>query len=74
MSSADLAEFFLEVRVEEMPAGAIPGAKADLARKFTDALAEEGLPSRSVGATATPRRLVVSIRGLPRRQEDRTVE
>ena len=74
MTSADLAEFFLEVRVEEMPAGAMPGAKADLARKFTDALAEAGFAPESVGATATPRRLVVSVRGLPRRQEDRVVE
>jgi glycyl-tRNA synthetase beta chain len=68
------AEFLLEVRVEEMPAGAIPGAKADLARKFLDALSEEGLSPESVDVTATPRRLVVAVRGLPRRQEDRVVE
>ncbi|HWC66006.1 MAG TPA: glycine--tRNA ligase subunit beta, partial [Thermoanaerobaculia bacterium] len=74
MIDGDSAEFLLEVRVEEMPAGAIPGAKADLARKFTDALAEEGLAAESVAATATPRRLVVVVQGLPLRQEDRVVE
>jgi glycyl-tRNA synthetase beta chain len=74
MTAGETAEFFLEIRVEEMPAGAIPGARADLARKFTDALAEAALAPESIAATATPRRLVVVVHGLPRRQEDRVVE
>ena len=67
MTAGETAEFFLEIRVEEMPAGAIPGARADLARKFTDALAEAALAPESIAATATPRRLVVVVHGLPRR-------
>lgn len=74
MTASSGAEFLLELRVEEMPSGAIPGARADLARKFLDALGEAGLPPESVDAMATPRRLVVVVQGLPRRQEDRVVE
>jgi glycyl-tRNA synthetase beta chain len=74
MTAAGGAEFLLEVRVEEMPSGAMPGARADLARKFMDALTEAALPAESVDATATPRRLVVVVRGLPLRQEDRVVD
>jgi glycyl-tRNA synthetase beta chain len=74
MTETDTTEFFLELLLEEMPAGAIPGARADLARRFTDELAEESLPCDSVAAMATPRRLVVLVSGLPRRQEDRVLE
>ena len=74
MTASVGAEFLLEVRVEEMPSGAMPGARADLARKFMDALTEAALPAESVDAIATPRRLVVVVRGLPRRQEDRVVD
>ena len=74
MTASHGAEFLLEVRVEEMPSGAMPGARADLARKFMDALAEAALPAESVEAIATPRRLVVVVRGLPLRQEDRVVD
>ena len=74
MTSGSAGDFLLEVLLEEMPAGAIPGARADLARKFLDALAEAAIPAQSVDATATPRRLVVVVRGLPLRQEDRIVD
>jgi len=74
MTSGPAGDFLLEVLLEEMPAGAIPGARADLARKFLDALAEAAIPAQSVDATATPRRLVVVVRGLPLRQEDRIVD
>ena len=74
MSRDSHSDFFLELLVEEMPAGAIPGARADLARKFSDELAEADLSASSVEAIATPRRLIVVVENLPRRQEDRTVE
>ncbi len=74
MSRDSHSDFFLELLVEEMPAGAIPGARADLARKFSDELAEANLSSSSIEAIATPRRLIVVVENLPRRQEDRTVE
>ncbi len=68
------SDFFLELLTEEMPAGAIPAARADLARKFSDELAEADLPAESVVALATPRRLIVVVEDLPRRQADKTVE
>ena len=74
MSRDSHSDFFLELLVEEMPAGAIPGARADLARKFSDELAEAALTPSAVEAIATPRRLVVVVENLPLRQEDRAVE
>jgi glycyl-tRNA synthetase beta chain len=74
VSIPDGAEFFLELLLEEMPAGAIPGARADLVRKFTDELAQAALSAEAITADATPRRLFVCARGLARRQEDRVVE
>src|SRR5450759_1815950 len=74
VSISDGAEFFLELLLEEMPAGAIPGARADLVRKFTDELAQAALSAEAITADATPRRLFVCARGLARRQEDRVVE
>src|ERR1700688_858679 len=68
------SDFFLELLVEEMPAGVIPGARAELARKFSDELSDSDLPAESVVAIATPRRLVVVVEDLPSRQADKTVE
>lgn len=68
------ADFFLELLLEEMPAGAIPGAKADLARKFTDEFSQAELTPESVVTMASPRRLIVLARGLPLLQEDKVVE
>lgn len=67
-------EFFLELLLEEMPAPAIPGARAELSRKFSDELTEAPLGFASVATMATPRRLAVTVRGMPRRQEDRIIE
>src|SRR5690242_5444865 len=74
MTGEGRSDFFLELLTEEMPAGAIPGARADLARKFSDELAEADLPAESVVALATPRRLIVVVEDLPRRQADKVVE
>ncbi len=68
------SDFFLELLLEEMPAGAIPGARADLARKFSDELSEAPLAFESVTTMATPRRLIVLVEGVPPRQEDRVAE
>jgi glycyl-tRNA synthetase beta chain len=74
MTRKPSADYLLELLVEEMPAGAMPGARADLARKFTDELHEANLPAESVESIATPRRLTLVVRGLPLAQEDRVVE
>lgn len=74
MTQVEGSEFFLELLLEEMPAGAIPGARAELARKFSDELSEAPLPFESVTSMATPRRLIVLVEGVPPRQQDRIVE
>ncbi|HYK41437.1 MAG TPA: glycine--tRNA ligase subunit beta, partial [Thermoanaerobaculia bacterium] len=67
-------DFLLEVRTEEIPASALAPARADLLRKATEALAEEGLAPVEGQALATPRRLILWLRGVPERQEDRASE
>jgi glycyl-tRNA synthetase beta chain len=74
MALTEKADFFLEIRLEEMPAGAIPGARAELARKFSDELTEAPLTFEAVSTMATPRRLIVLVTGMPGRQEDRIQE
>lgn len=57
-----------------MPAAALAGARLDLHRRVTAALAEEGLKAEVAQSFATPRRLILVLRGLPERQEDRFSE
>ena len=68
-----MAEFLLEILAEEIPAGTLPAARADLLERVARALAEE-----RIGGTffvhSTPRRLILTGEDLPERQEDRTVE
>ncbi|HEY6146122.1 MAG TPA: glycine--tRNA ligase subunit beta, partial [Thermoanaerobaculia bacterium] len=68
------SDFLLEIRTEEIPASALAAARADLLRKATEALAEERLAPAEGQALATPRRLILWLRGVPERQEDRASE
>ena len=67
-------DFLLEIRSEEIPAAALAGARADLLRRMTEALEEERLVGEGAQSLGTPRRLVLVVRGLPERQEDRNSE
>ncbi len=67
-------DFLLEIRTEEIPAGALTGARTDLLRRTVEALADEGLVPEASQSFATPRRLILWLRGLPERQEDRSSE
>ena len=67
-------DFILEIRTEEIPAPALLPARLELARASADALAGEGLAPASIESYATLRRLVLVLRGLPERQEDRFAE
>jgi glycyl-tRNA synthetase beta chain len=69
-----LSDLLLEIRMEEIPAAALAGARLDLFEKLRAALAEEGLAAQETQAYATPRRLIFIARGLPERQEDRFSE
>jgi glycyl-tRNA synthetase beta chain len=67
-------DFLLEIRTEEIPAAALAGARLDLETLVTEGLKEEGLAAESAESLATPRRLILILRGLPQRQEDRLSE
>jgi glycyl-tRNA synthetase beta chain len=67
-----MADFLLEIGLEEIPARMIAGAEAELGRRVHELLTRE----RLLGATAkvttysTPRRLAVLVEGVEARQAD----
>jgi glycyl-tRNA synthetase beta chain len=67
-----MAEFLLEIGLEEIPARMIAGAEAELGRKVSDLLIRERLlgPDGKVTTYSTPRRLAVRIEGLALAQPD----
>jgi glycyl-tRNA synthetase beta chain len=69
-----MATFLLEIRTEEIPAAALPGARRQLEKLFAAQLEEAGYADIEVTALSTSRRLSVVIEGLPDRQADRTEE
>ncbi|MEM7243174.1 MAG: glycine--tRNA ligase subunit beta [Pseudomonadota bacterium] len=60
-----MADLLLELLSEEIPARMQKRAGEDLKRLITDGLVEAGLTYAAAGAFATPRRLVLTIEGLP---------
>lgn len=60
------ADFLLELRCEEIPARMQAKASEDLARLFTERLAEAGLKAEGLTSYVTPRRLALIAHGLPR--------
>ncbi|RME74058.1 MAG: glycine--tRNA ligase subunit beta [Planctomycetota bacterium] len=72
--SATVADLLLEIGVEELPAGYVPGAIAQLAERARTGLAEARLEHGAVHATATPRRLVLAVADLPEAQPPLTEE
>jgi glycyl-tRNA synthetase beta chain len=69
-----MATFLLEIRTEEIPAAALPGARSQLQELFGGRLAEAGFADATVEVYSTSRRLSVMVEGLPERQPDRTEE
>ncbi len=67
-----MAEFLLEIGLEEIPARMIAGAEAELGRRIGDLITRERLAVESAKVTAysTPRRLVVIVEGLAQAQPD----
>src|SRR5437764_2277308 len=64
-------EYLLEVRSEEIPARMLwPGIK-ELATRLFEELMARGLGPRQVETGYTPRRLVLSLSGLPEKEPDR---
>src|SRR5262245_52609095 len=69
-----MAELFIELFSEEIPARMQARASEDLKRLVTDKLKAAGLAFTSAAAYATPRRLVLTVDGLPLAQPDVTEE
>ncbi len=68
-----MPDLLIELLSEEIPARMQPRARADLKRTITDGLVEAGLTYAGAQAFSTPRRLALTVQGLPARSAD-TVE
>lgn len=65
-----MSELLLELFSEEIPARMQARAAADLKKLITDGLVDAGCTYEGAQAHATPRRLVLSVLGLPASQPD----
>src|SRR3954468_2936056 len=65
-----MPELLLELFSEEIPARMQAKAADDLRRMVTDRLVAEGLIYEGAKAFATPRRLALTVHGIPARQSD----
>ena len=65
-----MTDLLLELFSEEIPARMQAKAAEDLRRMVTDKLVAEGLVYEGAKAFATPRRLALTVHGLPARQSD----
>jgi glycyl-tRNA synthetase beta chain len=65
-----MPDLLLELFSEEIPARMQAKAAEDLRRMVTDKLVAEGLIYEGVKAFATPRRLALTVHGIPARQSD----
>src|SRR6476646_9464366 len=66
-----MPDLLLELFSEEIPARMQRRAAEDLRKLVTDALVEAGLVYEGAKAFATPRRLALTVHGLPARAPDR---
>ena len=65
-----MPDLLLELFSEEIPARMQAKAADDLRRMVTDKLVAEGLVYEGAKAFATPRRLALTVHGIPARQAD----
>src|SRR6201994_3600694 len=65
-----MPDLLLEIFSEEIPARMQAKAADDLRRMVTDKLVAEGLVYEGAKAFATPRRLTLTVHGVPARQSD----
>ncbi len=67
-----MADFLLEIGLEEVPARMLAGAEAELSRRTADLLQRERLldDGHEVDSFSTPRRLAVLVHGVRERQAD----
>lgn len=67
-------KFLFELGTEEIPAGMVPPATAELETLFEEHLEEAQLDYSAMRLFSTPRRLALKVEGLPDRQPDREEE
>src|ERR1700731_2793104 len=65
-----MPDLLLELLSEEIPARMQPRAAEDLRRLVTDRLVAAGLVYEGAKAFATPRRLALTVKGVPVKQPD----
>jgi glycyl-tRNA synthetase beta chain len=65
-----MPDLLIELFSEEIPARMQPRAAEDLRKLVTDRLVAEGLVYEGAKAFATPRRLALTVQGVPARQPD----
>ncbi|WP_413988857.1 glycine--tRNA ligase subunit beta [Labrys okinawensis] len=65
-----MPDLLLELFSEEIPARMQAKAADDLKKMITDALVERGVVYEGASAYATPRRLALTVHGMPARQPD----
>ena len=65
-----MPDLLFELFSEEIPARMQAKAADDLRRMVTDKLVAEGLVYEGAKAFATPRRLALTVHGIPARQSD----
>jgi glycyl-tRNA synthetase beta chain len=67
-----MADFLLEIGLEEVPARMIAGAEAELGRRVQELLTREHLLADGAKVTtySTPRRLAVRVEGVRTQQTD----
>ncbi|MGH7784749.1 MAG: glycine--tRNA ligase subunit beta, partial [Candidatus Binatia bacterium] len=63
-----MADYLLEIGVEELPAGYIPEAQRSLEQLMAQALKSANLEFSAIRSLSTPRRLTVIVSGLPEKQ------
>lgn len=66
-------ELFLEIGSEEIPAGFIPRAMAEMEAIISRELTNARLPFKEVKTLGTPRRLALMVNGLPAVQPDAVI-
>jgi glycyl-tRNA synthetase beta chain len=69
-----MGEFFLEVRCEEIPARMLQPAMREAGARLFEELLAKGLTPKEVQTGFTPRRLVLTLKGVPGREPDREEE
>ena len=69
-TSKKLSSFLLEIFVEEMPARLVNDIESQLKNNFSQELENNSIIYEKVSSYSTPRRLIVHIEGLEKKQKD----